>query len=482
MLILFFLNKLRGYYIMNTHECDLVVLGAGPGGYVAAIRASQLGLKTICVEKADLGGVCLNWGCIPTKALLKNAEYMNFMSHADEFGFEVKEFNIDFPKVIKRSRDVSSKMSAGIGFLFKKNKVQSVKGSGFIKAKGLIEVRDLDGNVSDEIKCKNIVIATGARPRMFDGIEVDHKKIITSKEALIQKEIPKSMIIMGAGAIGVEFAYFYNAYGAKITIIEMQDRILPIEDKDVSAELSRHYKKAGISLLTSTRVLSAKVVGDGVEVKIQKKDGSEETISADIALNAIGIQANIENIGLEGLGVKMERGSIVVDEFLRTNVEGVFAIGDVAGAPWLAHKASAEGVVVAEFIAGHNPTPVDLKKVPGCTYCMPQVASLGLTEEKAKAEGYEVKIGKFPFTASGKAHGIGEAKGFVKLVFDAKYGELLGAHMIGPDVTEMLGEIGVSMNLGATGPAIFKTMHAHPTLSEAIMEAAAQAWGEAVNI
>lgn len=467
---------------MNQHTCDLVVIGAGPGGYVAAIRATQLGLKTICVEKADLGGICLNWGCIPTKALLKNAEYMNFMNHAEEFGFEIPSFTVDFPKVIKRSREVSSKMSAGIGFLFKKNKVESIKGAAEIKAKGVIEVKNIDGNVTDTINCKNIVIATGARPRMFEGIDVDHKKVITSKEALIQKEIPKSMIIMGAGAIGIEFAYFYNAYGTKVTIIEMQDRILPIEDKDVSSELGRHYKKSGMKLLLNARVLSAKAVGEGVEVKVLKKDGTEEVLTADIALNAIGIQANIENIGLENVGVKTERGSIVVDKFCQTNVEGIYAIGDVAGAPWLAHKASAEGVMVAEYLTGHTKDGVDYTSVPGCTYCIPQVASLGLTEEKAKEAGYELKIGKFPFTASGKAHGIGEAKGFVKLVFDAKYGELLGAHLIGPEVTEMIGEIAIAKQLGATGPAIFKTMHAHPTLSEAIMEAAAQAWGEAVNI
>jgi dihydrolipoamide dehydrogenase len=467
---------------MNNHTADVVVIGSGPGGYVAAIRASQLGLNTICVEKAELGGVCLNWGCIPTKALLKNAEYMNFLNHASDFGFDIKGVEVDFPKVIKRSRDVATKMSSGIGFLFKKNKVQSVLGWGVIKDKNTVEVKDKDGIVTDTITAKNIIIATGARPRMFPGIDVDHKHVITSKEALIQKQAPKSLIIMGAGAIGVEFAYFYNAFGTEVTIIEMMDRILPIEDVDVSKELERNYKKDKIKLMTSTRVLSAKAVGEGVEVKIQKKDGSEETLKADIALNAIGIQANIENIGIEGLGLEMDRGFIKVDKHLRTNIEGVFAIGDVAGAPWLAHKASAEGIECAEFIAGHNTEGIDYNNIPGCTYCNPQVASVGLTEAKAKEAGYEVKIGKFPFTASGKAHGIGEAKGFVKMVFDAKYGEVLGAHMIGPDVTEMIGEIGLARSLGATAKSIFKTIHAHPTLSEAIMEASAQAYGEAVNI
>jgi dihydrolipoamide dehydrogenase len=466
---------------MAQHQCDLVVIGAGPGGYVAAIRASQLGLKAICVEAEHLGGVCLNWGCIPTKALIKNAEYMHFLNHAADFGFGIQGVNVDFAKVVQRSRGVADQMSGGITFLFKKYKVQSVKGFGVIKAAGEVEVKDPSGAVTDTISAKNIIIATGARPRMFPGIDVDRERVITSHEAMIPKEIPKSLIIMGAGAIGVEFAYFYNAFGTKVTIIEMQKNILPIEDIEVSKELEKHYKKYGIELLTETRVLSAKTVGAGVEVKVQKKDGTEETLKADLALNAIGIQANIENIGLEALGVGLEKGSIKIDKFMRTNVEGIYAIGDVAGAPWLAHKASAEGITAAEVIAGHHTDGVDYGNIPGCTYCNPQVASIGMTEEKAKAAGYEVKVGKFPFTAAGKAHAIGEAKGFVKLVFDAKYGELLGAHMIGPDVTEMIAEMGLARTLGATGPTIFKTMHAHPTLSEAVMEAAAAAYGEAVN-
>jgi len=467
---------------MNNHNCDVVVIGSGPGGYVAAIRAAQLGQNTICVENDSLGGICLNWGCIPTKALLKSAEYMTFLNHASDFGLEAKEVGYNFPKVISRSRDVANKMSSGIGFLFKKNKVQSVKGFGSIKSGGIVEVKDSEGNITDTINCKNIIIATGARPRMFPGIEVDRKRVITSKEAMVIPEAPKSILIMGAGAIGVEFAYFFNAFGAKVTILEMLDRLLPIEDADVSAELSRHYKKAGIDVKTNTKVLSAKTVGDIVEVKIQKKDGKEETLAADYALNAIGIQANNENIGLEALGIVLERGYIKTDKYMKTSVDGIFAIGDVAGPPWLAHKASAEGVVAAEYIAGHHTDGVNYNNIPGCTYCQPQVASIGLTEAKAKEAGYELKIGKFPFTASGKAWGIGEAKGFVKLIFDAKYGEVLGAHMIGPDVTELIGEIGLARSLDATGPAIFKTIHAHPTLSEAVMEAAAAAYGEAVNI
>ena len=466
---------------MAQHQCDVVVIGAGPGGYVAAIRASQLGLKVICVEAEHLGGICLNWGCIPTKALIKNAEYMHFLNHAEDFGFTIKGVDIDFSKVVARSRGVADQMSKGIAFLFKKYKVQSVTGFGVIKSAGNVEVKDKSGAVTDTISCKHIIVATGARPRMFPGIDVDKERVITSHEAMVQKELPKSLIVMGAGAIGVEFAYFYNAYGTKVTIIEMQKNILPIEDVEVSKELEKHYKKYGVELLTETRVLSAKKVGKGVEVKIQKKDGSEETLKADLALNAIGIQANIENIGLEAVGVATERGFIKVDKYLRTNVAGVYAIGDVAGAPWLAHKASAEGITVAEVIAGHHTDGVDYNNIPGCTYCNPQVASIGLTEEKAKAAGHEIKVGKFPFTAAGKAHAIGEAKGFVKLIFDAKYGELLGAHMIGPDVTEMIAEMGLARTLEATGPAIFKTMHAHPTLSEAVMEAAASAYGEAVN-
>lgn len=467
---------------MNTHNCDLTVIGSGPGGYVAAIRASQLGLKTICIERDNIGGVCLNWGCIPTKALLKNAEMMNFIKNASEFGFDIKDYSYDFTKVIRRSRDVANKMSSGVSFLFKKNKVEVVKGNGCVSQPGKIEVRNAEGELTDEIITKNIIIATGARARQLPGIEVDYTNIITSTEAMIPKSMPESIIIMGAGAIGIEFAYFYNAYGAKVTIVEMLDRILPIEDADISQELTRHYKKSGIEMITGARVLSAKAAYDMVEVTIEKKNGSVETLIAEKALNAIGIQANTENIGLDKIGVGLDRGFIKIDEFMRTNVEGVYAIGDVAGPPWLAHKASAEGIIAAEIIAGHKTTGINYNNIPGCTYCLPQVASVGYSEAKAKEAGFDVKVGKFPFTASGKAHGIGEAKGFVKMVFDAKYGQVLGAHMIGPEVTEMIGEVGLAISLEATAQSIFKTIHAHPTLSEAIMEASAQAWGESVNI
>lgn len=467
---------------MNKHNCDVVVLGSGPGGYVAAIRASQLGLNTICVERAELGGICLNWGCIPSKALLKNAEYMNFIKESKNFGFEIKDYSVDFDAVIKRSREVANRMSNGVTFLFKKYRVQHINGYGRFKDKNTIDVIDSKGNTTDLITAKNIIIATGARPRMFESIEVDRKRVLTYKEAMIVKEIPKEIVILGAGAIGVEFAYFFNAFGSKVTIVEMMDRILPIEDEEVSKELERHYKKAGIKILTKTKVVSAKVLDKNVQITVEKSDNKQEVLTSDYALNAIGIQANIEDIGLENIGVKVERGFIKVNQYLQTNVEGVYAIGDVAGPPWLAHKASAEGIVAAEHIAGNNTHPINYENIPSCTYCQPQVASIGLTEKKARELGYDVRIGKFPYTANGKAHGIGEAKGFVKLVIDNKYGEILGAHLIGPDVTELIAGITVARTLEATAQSIFKTIHPHPTLSEAIMEAAAVAYNESPNI
>ncbi len=466
---------------MANHQCEVAVIGSGPGGYVAAIRLSQLGLKTICIEKGDLGGVCLNIGCIPTKALLKSAEYMHFLNHSTDFGFNINKLDIDFPKVIDRSRKVAGQMSKGVSSLFKKYKVDTVIGSAKFENKNLIFVYDKDGNKTDEVKADKIIIATGARPRVMPGIEVDKKNVMTSTEALFRKDIPESLIVMGAGAIGVEFAYFYNSFGTKVTIVEYMDRILPIEDAEISKELERHFRKYGINLKTKTKVISAKSLKDGVEIVVET-DGKQEKLIAAAALNAIGIQANTENIGLDKVGISTEKGFIKVDKLCRTNVDNIFAIGDVAGAPWLAHKASAEAISTAEFIAGHSSKGIDYNNIPGCTYCNPQVASVGLTEEKAKAAGYEIKIGKFPFTASGKAHGIGEAKGFVKLIFDSKYGELLGAHMIGPDVTELIAELGLAKSLEATASSIFKTIHAHPTLSEAVMEAAAQAYGEAINI
>jgi len=467
---------------MNNYEVDLVVIGSGPGGYVAAIRASQLGLKTICVERAEIGGICLNWGCIPTKALLKSSEMIHHIKEAETFGLKVNDFSFDVQKIVERSRKVADKMSKGVQFLFKKYKVQSVVGNALIKNANNVEVKDKDGNVTDLITAKNIIIATGARPRMFPGINVDREKIITSREAMLPTRTPNSIIIMGAGAIGVEFAYFYNSLGSKVTIIEMLDRLLPIEDEEVSKELLRYYKKYGINVLTKTKVISANSTPNGAEVKIQKADGSEEILIADTALNAIGIQANIENIGLENVGIELERNFIKINQFLQTNQPNIYAIGDVAGAPWLAHKASAEGIVAAEHIAGHHTGGVDYNNIPGCTYCIPQVASVGLTEAKAKEQGYEVKIGKFPFSANGKATAIGDTSGFAKIIVDAKYGEILGVHLIGPDVTELIAEAGFARSIGATGKSIFRTIHAHPTLSEALMEAAAVAYNEAVNL
>jgi len=467
---------------MAEHNFDVVIIGSGPGGYIAAIRAAQLKQSVACVERDRLGGVCLNWGCIPTKALLKNAEHMNFLNHAKEFGYTIKDVKVDFSVVIKRSRDVADKMSKGVEFLFKKNKITRIAGTGSITKPGVVQVTDPNGAVTDTINAKNIIIATGARARMIPGIDVDRKKILTSTEAMIVKKIPASIVIIGAGAIGVEFAYFFQAYGAKVTIVEMMADVLPIEDADVSKELGRQFRKAGIDILTETKVKSAKAVKDGVEVVVETKTGEVKTLKADLALNAVGVQGNIENLGLEKLGVAMDRGFIKVDKFQQTNVKGIYAIGDVNGPPWLAHVASAEGVVAAEHAAGQATPGMDYGNIPGCTYCQPQVASVGLTERKAKELGKEIKIGKFPFTASGKANGIGETAGFVKLIFDAKIGELLGAHIIGSEATEMIAELALARTLEATAETIYRTVHAHPTLSEAVMEAAADADGEALNI
>ncbi|MCX7929593.1 MAG: dihydrolipoyl dehydrogenase [Chlorobi bacterium] len=466
---------------MKSHTVDVVVLGAGPGGYVAAIRAAQLGLKTICVERDRLGGVCLNWGCIPSKALLKSAEYRQFLDHAGDYGFQVEKVGVDFSQVIARSRAVADRMNNGVAFLFKKYKVQHVKGNGRLRDANTVEVSDARGSVTDRITAKHVIVATGARTRMIPGIEVDRTLVWTSTEAMLAERIPQTMIVIGSGAIGVEFAYFYNAFGTKVTIVEMMQTLVPNEDEEVAKELERSFKKQGIAIRTSTKVVSAKTAGDHVEVVVEDSKGTRETLTADVALNAVGVQGNIENIGLEEVGVLVERGWIKVDGYMRTNIDGVYAIGDVAGPPWLAHKASAEGILCIEHIAGLDVHPIDYGNIPGCTYCQPQIASIGLTEKKAREAGYEVKVGKFPFTASGKAWGIGKTEGFVKLVIDAKYGEILGAHMIGPDVTELVAEIGVARSLDATAHTLIKTIHAHPTLSEAVMESAATAYSESVN-
>ena len=465
---------------MPQKEFDITIIGGGPGGYVAAIRASQLGLKTAIIEKSQLGGVCLNWGCIPTKALLKNAEMYNHFKHAEEFGISYNNLKFDFKKIIGRSRKVALLNSKGVEYLMKKNKIEHISGFGKLKSKGLIEVSK-DGKVEEEIKSKHTIIATGARSRTIPGITVDGEKVITSSEAMTLQSVPKSMIIIGAGAIGIEFAYFYNAFGTKVTIVEMMPNILPVEDKEISKLLESNFKKNGMEIFTETKVESVTVGKKDVEVVVSNKDG-KKSLKTEIALNAIGVQGNVENIGLETLGIKTEKGWITVDDFGKTNVDGIYAIGDVAGPPWLAHVASKEGIVCVEKIAGKNPQPIDWDNIPGCTYCQPQVASVGLTEEKAIAAGYQIKVGRFPFSASGKARAIGETDGLVKLIFDAKYGELLGAHILGSEATEMLAELNVAKSLEATGESIFGTIHAHPTLSEAIMEAAENAYGHSIHI
>jgi len=464
---------------MQERQFDLVIIGSGPGGYVAAIRASQLGLKTAIVEKDKIGGVCLNWGCIPTKALLKSAEVYHQLIRADEFGVSAKDISFDFPKIIKRSRDVALRNSKGVEYLFKKNKIDLIQGFGRIIEKGKIEISK-DGKPIETLSAKNIVIATGARPRTFPNMKIDGKQVITSTEAMLLQQPPKSMIIIGAGAIGVEFGYFYNAFGTKVTIVEMMPNILPIEDKEISKLLESNLKKSGIEILTDSKVDN---VTSGKEAKVVlTAKGEKKELKADVVLVAIGVQGNIENIGLESVGVKVEKGWIQVDDFGRTNIDGIYAIGDVAGPPWLAHVASKEGIVCVEKIAGKNPQPIDWNNIPGCTYCQPQVASIGLTEEKALESGYKIKIGRFPFTANGKARAIGETDGLVKLIFDEKYGELLGAHILGVDATEMIAELGLAKNLEATPEGIFNTIHAHPTLSESIMEAAENAEGHAIHI
>lgn len=462
---------------------DLAILGGGPGGYVAAIRAGQLGLKTVVIDKDNLGGICLNWGCIPTKSLLKNAEiYDTLSNHSGDFGISFKELSIDFSKVIKRSRDISEKISKNVEMLVKKNKVDRIRGFGKLSSKNTIDILDNDGKKTSTIEADKIIIATGARPRNVPSIPVDRKDIITSSEAMNLPEMPSSLIVVGAGAIGIEFAYFYSVLGTKVTIIEMLDRILPVEDREVSETLAKSFKKRGVEIHTGAVVESAKPGKDGVAVTITK-DGKKIEMKADKVLSAIGVTGNIEGIGLEELGIEIFKNHIKVDKKdYSTNVPGIYAIGDVIGPPWLAHVASAEGLHCVETIKGLHSTPVDYGNIPGCTYCQPQVASIGLTEEQAKEKGYKLKIGKFPFMASGKAFAIGERDGFVKLIFDEEYGELLGAHIVGSEATEMIAELAIARTLEATYETIIKTVHAHPTLSESVMEAAAMANGEAIHI
>jgi dihydrolipoamide dehydrogenase len=464
-------------------QYDIAVLGGGPGGYVAAIRAGQLRFKTVVIDKDNLGGICLNWGCIPTKSLLKNAEiYDQIKNHGDDFGIKAAGLDFDFDKIIKRSRDVSDRISKNVEILIKKNKVDRIRGFGKLTSNTTIEISDEKGKVIETVKADKIIIATGARPRNIPSIPVDKKNIITSTEAMTLDKLPKELIVIGAGAIGIEFAYFYSTLGTKVTIIEMLKHILPIEDEEVSIALEKNFKKRGIDILTSATVEKAEVKGNKVNVTV-KVSGELKVLSAEKVLNAIGVVGNIEGIGLEKLGIMVEKNRIKVNKgTYETNVPGVFAIGDVIGPPWLAHVASAEGIHCIEHIKGIQNPQIDYNNIPGCTYCQPQVASVGLTEAKAKEMGYEIKVGKFPFMASGKAFAIGEREGFVKMIFDAKYGEILGAHIIGSEATEMIAEVTLARSLEATGESIIKTIHAHPTLSESIMEAAAQAYGEAIHI
>lgn len=459
---------------------DVIVLGSGPGGYPAAIRASQLGKKVAIVERENLGGICLNWGCIPTKALLKSGQVMEYANHAADYGIELKDPKPDFGNIIKRSRGVADKMNKGVTFLMKKNKIDVVMGNGKLISPTKLEVTGTDGK-KQTLEAKNIIIATGARARELPSLKFDGKKIIEYRKAMSLENQPKSLIVVGSGAIGTEFAYFYNSIGTKVTIVEFLPRVVPVEDEEISKELEKSFKKQGINIMTSSEVTSVDTSGDIVKAKVKTKDG-EVTLEADVVLSATGITANIENIGLEELGVKTEKGRILVDKYQQTNIPGLYAIGDCTPHQALAHKATKEGINAAEHLAGKNPEPIDYNNVPGCTYCSPEVASVGYTENAAKDAGYELKIGKFPFSASGKATAAGATSGFVKIIYDAKYGELLGCHMIGYNVTELIAEIVVARKLETTAHEILNSIHPHPTISEAIKEATAVAYGEATDI
>ncbi|KAA9038508.1 dihydrolipoyl dehydrogenase [Ginsengibacter hankyongi] len=459
---------------------DVIVLGSGPGGYPAAIRASQLGKKVAIVERESLGGICLNWGCIPTKALLKSAQVMEYAKHAADYGIEVNDFKQNFGNVIKRSRGVADKMTKGVTFLMKKNKIDVVMGNGKLLTPNKLEVTAADGS-KQTLEAKNIIIATGARARELPALKLDGKKIIEYRAAMSLPEQPKSLIVVGSGAIGTEFAYFYNSLGTKVTIVEFLPRIVPVEDEDISKELEKSFKKQGITIMVNSEVTSVDTSGNGVKAKVKTQDG-EVTLEADVLLSAVGITANIENIGLEQVGIKTDKGRIVVDANQQTNVPGVYAIGDCTPNQALAHKATKEGINAAEHLAGKKPEPIDYNNVPGCTYCTPEIASVGYTEKAAKDAGYELKVGKFPFSASGKATAAGATGGFVKIIYDAKYGELLGCHMIGYNVTEVIAEVVAARKLETTAHEILNAIHPHPTISEAVKEATAVAYGEATDI
>ena len=454
---------------------DVIVLGSGPGGYVTAIRASQLGFKTAVVEKESLGGVCLNWGCIPTKALLKSAQVFEYLKHAKDYGLQVKEYDKDFDAVVNRSRNVAEGMSKGVQFLMKKNKIDIISGYGSIKPGKKVDVE------GTEYSADHIIIATGARSRELPSLPQDGKKVIGYRQAMTLDKQPKKLIIVGSGAIGVEFAYFYNAIGTEVTIVEYMPRITPVEDEEISKQLERSFKKIGIKIMTSTEVTSVDTSGKGVKATVKTKKG-EDVLEADVVLSAVGIKTNIENIGLEDVGIVTDRDKILVNDFYQTNMPGYYAIGDVTPGPALAHVASAEGILCVEKIAGHHVEALDYGNIPGCTYCSPEVASVGITEAQAKEQGLDIKVGKFPFSASGKASAGGHTDGFVKVIFDAKYGEWLGCHMIGAGVTDMIAEAVLGRKLETTGHEVLKTIHPHPTMSEAVMEAVADAYDEVIHI
>ncbi len=460
---------------------DIIVIGGGPGGYVAAIRAAQLGKKVAVVERAEIGGICLNWGCIPTKALLKSAQVFNYLTHAADYGVSVEgQVKPDFEAMVKRSRGVAEGMSKGVQFLFKKNKIEHIPGFGKLKAAKTVEVTDNDGKVS-EYTAEYIILATGARSRELPNLKQDGKKIIGYREAMTLPKQPESMVVVGSGAIGSEFAYFYNSIGTQVTLVEFMPEIVPLEDEEVSKTLARSFKKAKMKVMVGSSVESVDTSGDLCKVTIKTKKG-EEVVEAETVLSAVGITTNLEGIGLEELGVEVENGKVKVDEFYKTNVDGVYAIGDIVGGPALAHVASHEGIICVEKIAGMDVEPLDYGNIPGCTYTVPEVASVGMTEKQAQEAGYEIKVGKFPFTASGKASAGGNKDGFVKVIFDAKYGEWLGCHMIGDNVTEMIAEAVVARKLETTGHEIIKAVHPHPTMSEAVMEAVAAAYDEVIHL
>ncbi|MDA9066601.1 dihydrolipoyl dehydrogenase [Flavobacteriales bacterium] len=459
---------------------DVIIVGTGPGGYVAAIRASQLGLKVAVIEKESLGGICLNWGCIPTKALLKSANVFEYINHAADYGINVKEAKHDFGAVVKRSRGVAEGMSGGVKFLMKKNKIDVIEGTGKVMPGKKVIVTD-DKGATIEYSADSIIIATGARSRQLPNLPQDDKNIIGYRRAMTMEKQPKRLVVVGSGAIGVEFAYFYNAMGTEVTVVEYMPNIVPVEDIDVSKQLEKSFKKQGIKVLTNSSVDKVDVTSKGCSVTIKTKKG-EEKIECDVVLSAVGIVANLENIGLEEVGIATDKGKILVNENYQTNIPGYYAIGDCTPGAALAHVASAEGIICVEAIAGHNPEALDYGNIPGCTYCSPEVSSVGMTEAQAIEAGYEVKVGKFPFSASGKASAAGHKDGFVKLIFDAKYGELLGGHMIGSNVTEMIAEIVALRKLETTGHELIKIVHPHPTMSEAVMEAAAQAYGEVIHL